>query len=89
MNTDELILGLAAQPPAPPLRPGRMALAMGVAIVVPAVVFLGVLGLRLWAPRVLGPSTVQDFAHDPLVVLDPSAEPIVLVPLRWADSHAR
>ncbi|MGV8985633.1 MAG: NrsF family protein [Cypionkella sp.] len=46
MNTDELILRLAAQPPALPLRPALIGLTIAMALVGPLLVFLGVLGLR-------------------------------------------
>ena len=46
MKTDDLILGLSAVPPEPPLRPAMMGVAIGVAIGVPVVVFLGLLGFR-------------------------------------------
>ena len=46
MNTSDLIARLSIAPPAPPLRPALLALAMVAAIVIPALVFLGVLGLR-------------------------------------------
>jgi hypothetical protein len=46
VTTNDLIARLSIAPPAPPLRPALLALAMVAAIVIPALVFLGVLGLR-------------------------------------------
>lgn len=46
MTTDALIAGLATEPAPPPLRPGRLALLVLVAIAVPAALFLGLVGHR-------------------------------------------
>ena len=46
MITDDLITRLSAEPPKPAMRPDLMALSIGMAIVAPVALFLGVLGLR-------------------------------------------
>lgn len=46
MITDDLIARLSPEPPKPAMRRGLMGLAIGVAIVVPVVLFLGTLGFR-------------------------------------------
>lgn len=46
MKTDDLILRLSAGAPEPPLRPSRMALVIGAAVLGPLAVFVGILGTR-------------------------------------------